>query len=139
MLRGGPRPAPAAGLEHKGLHRAGPGSVPNRAVDPLSEQVGRAVVAGVRLDHVHQDPARGHVRAGLLVGSSVEVQPGQDPITSSALRLPEANGLPAIRRRGVLEVEVGLDFRAKEVVQLEAAEGDADPAQLHIGHVPNQA
>ena len=53
-----PRSQPRAGRRDR-LRRATVGrSLPGRAVDPLTDQVGVTVVAGVLLDHVHHDPSQ---------------------------------------------------------------------------------
>src|SRR6185437_8366558 len=122
--------------------RAGPlpGSHAGGAVDSLAEQVGVAVVPGVLLDHVHVDPADAHV--GLAAG-----------VVEDLVEVMAGGGLPGGLHLGQVHREISLGVGVVDVVELAVGvgltreqEGDvlavdpaAEPAALHLGHVPHQA
>jgi hypothetical protein len=75
LVHGGRMVMPGSGANrpHPGVRTVPAGSQHRRAVDPLAERVGVAVVAGVLLDQVDEDPAQGDGAAPGVVPRDVEV------------------------------------------------------------------
>jgi len=120
---------------------AAPGrSVPDRAVDPLPDQVGVPVVPRVLLDHVDVDPAqRERLPAAGPRGQRVQV-------------VHRRGGVPAPRHLGAVAGEVGRRVGVVDVVEVPVRVGvgvvqrlgvpagqvPEEPVALHLGHVPDQ-
>ena len=111
------------------------------AVDAFAEQVGVAVVAGVLLDHVHQELTQRHRLALGVLADEVEVVVGDELIGEGYFRAPGRPGLVDGRLvgDGAVEVAVRVVRRLVAVALRPLGEADPEPLALDLGHVPDQA
>src|SRR5690242_6374658 len=110
-------------------------------VDALAEQVGVPVVAGVLLDHVDEQLAqRDRLTLG-VVADEIEVVVAREPLGECDLLPPRRPRLVGHRRVGdrPVEVAVGVGLGLVALRHVALGEPAAEPAALHLGHVPDQA
>ena len=99
------------------------------------------VVAGVLLDHVHEQLAqRDRLTLGVLA-DEIEVVIARELLSECDLRAPRRPRLLGHRRvrDRPVEVGVGVGLGLVALQYLKPGEPAAEPAALHLGHVPDQA
>ena len=110
-------------------------------VDALAEQVGVPVMAGVLLDHVHEQLAqRDRLTLG-VAADEAEVVVAREPLSEGDLLAPRRPRLLDHSRVSDRPVEVGVGVGLGLVAlgYVKPGEPAAEPAAFHLGHVPDQA
>ena len=111
------------------------------SVDALAEQVGVPVVAGVLLDHVHQQFAQ-RDRLPLGVAADVaEIVVARELLSEGDLLAPRRPRLGDHGRVSgrTVEVSVGIGVGLVTLGDIMPGEPAAEPAAFHLGHVPDKA
>ena len=127
--------------------RSGPELLPGLAVDRLADQVGVAVVPGVLLDHVDEDPAQaGRPAVGpCLLSRLVQPAAGQrvrdQRVGTGDSGLPHRAELVGGPAGGQVPVQVGVGVPVGGVprgLPVQAVQVVGEPVVLHEGHVREQ-